>query len=47
MRAHAAMGNMAEALRAYEHCRNVITAELGVDPSPQTRAAYEELLQAL
>ena len=47
MRAHAAMGNTAEALRAYEHCRHVIAEELGVDPSPQTKATYEQLLQSL
>ena len=37
----------AEALRAYEHCRHVIAEELGVDPSPQTKATYEQLLQSL
>lgn len=47
MRAHAAMGNTAEALRAYEHCRHVIAEELGVDPSRQTKATYEQLLQSL
>lgn len=47
MRALAAMGNTAEALRAYEHCRHVIAEELGVDPSPQTKATYEHLLQSL
>jgi DNA-binding SARP family transcriptional activator len=47
MRAHAAMGNAAEGLRAYEHCRRMIARELGVDPSPQTKAAYETLLQSL
>jgi DNA-binding SARP family transcriptional activator len=41
------MGNTAEALRAYEHCRNLIASELGVDPSPQTKATYERLLQSL
>ena len=47
MRAHAAMGNTAEGLTAYEHCRRMIARELGVDPSPQTKAAYETLLQSL
>ena len=47
MRAHAAMGNTAEALRAYEDCRKLIARELGVDPSPQTKAAYEHVLQSL
>ncbi len=47
MRALAAMGNTAEALKAYEHCRNLIATELGVDPSPQTKATYESLLESL
>lgn len=47
MRAHAATGNSAEALQAYEQCRRRIARELGVDPSPATRAAYEALLQSL
>ncbi len=47
MRAHAAMGNTAEGLKAYEHCRKLIARELGVDPSPQTKASYETLLQSL
>ena len=44
MRAHAAMGNTAEALLAYEACRRLIAEELGVDPSPQTKATYEAVL---
>ena len=46
MRALGAMGNTAEALRAYENCRKIIVRELGVDPSPQTKAEYETLLRA-
>jgi len=45
MRAQAAMGNTAEALLAYEACRRLIADELGVDPSPQTKAVYEAVLQ--
>ena len=44
MQAHAAAGNRAEALRAYERCRRLLAEELGVDPSPETEAAYLELL---
>jgi DNA-binding SARP family transcriptional activator len=45
MRAHAAMGNLAEALRAYEECRRLLQRELGVGPSPQTRAVHEAVLR--
>jgi DNA-binding SARP family transcriptional activator len=47
MRAHAAAGNTAEALRVYERCRTLIAEELGVNPSPQTKAVHAELLQSL
>jgi DNA-binding SARP family transcriptional activator len=44
MRAHAARGDRAEALRVYERCRRLLADELGVDPSPQTEAVFLELL---
>jgi len=44
MRAHAARGDRAEALRVYERCRRLLAEELGVDPSPQTEAVFLELL---
>jgi SARP family transcriptional regulator, regulator of embCAB operon len=47
MRAHAAAGNTAEALRVYEQCRALIAEELGVPPSPETRALHGELLRSL
>ncbi|HSJ15403.1 MAG TPA: bacterial transcriptional activator domain-containing protein [Longimicrobiales bacterium] len=47
MRAHAGAGNTAEALRAYEQCRAMIADELGVSPSPETRALHTELLRSL
>lgn len=47
MRAHAAAGNAAEALRVYERCRVLMSRELGVIPSPETRAVHSELLRAL
>ena len=44
MAALAAAGNRAEALRAYQRLRRVLADELGVDPSPETEAAYLALL---
>jgi SARP family transcriptional regulator, regulator of embCAB operon len=46
MRAHAAVGNRAEALRVYERCRSLFSEELGVHPSPQTEAVYLEILRS-
>ena len=45
MRAHAASGNSAEALLAYERCRKLLAEELGVDPSRATKAIHEEILR--
>lgn len=47
MRAHTAAGNAAEALRVYEQCRVLISDELGVPPSPETRALHAEVLRSL
>lgn len=47
MRAHAAAGNAAEALRVYEACRCLIVEELGVDPSRETKAVHAAVLEAL
>jgi DNA-binding SARP family transcriptional activator len=44
MRLHMNRGNRAEALRTYEHCRDILARELGVTPSPQTESAYREML---
>jgi DNA-binding SARP family transcriptional activator len=46
MRAHAAAGNRADALRAYERCRYLLAEELGVSPSPQTEAVYLDILRS-
>jgi DNA-binding SARP family transcriptional activator len=46
MRAHAAVGNRAEALRVYERCRGLLSEELGVPPSPQTEAVYLDILRS-
>ena len=40
IRAHAELGNAAEAKRAYENCRTVLASELGIEPSAQTQLIY-------
>ena len=44
MRLHAARGDRARAVRIYHLCASTLEHELGVDPSPDTRAAYDALL---
>jgi peptide/nickel transport system substrate-binding protein len=44
MHAHAAAGNRAEALQAYERCRRLLAEDLGAYPSPETESIYRELL---
>ena len=44
MRLHGARGDRARALRAYHACAAALARELGVEPSPPTRAAYEALV---
>ena len=39
-------GNRAEALRAYERCRQLLRDELGVSPSAETEAVYLGILKA-
>jgi YVTN family beta-propeller protein len=46
MQVHAAAGNPAEALRVYERCRRFLADELGAYPSPETEAAYVEILRS-
>ncbi|MEZ4735834.1 MAG: AAA family ATPase [Caldilineaceae bacterium] len=43
---YAASGDRAAALRQYEACVAILERELGVDPLPETRAAYEAALSA-
>src|SRR5215204_1291202 len=44
MRLHAASGQLARALQTYHLCSATLERELGVEPSPATRAAYGTLL---
>ena len=46
MHGYAGLGETQRALREYESCRAVLADELGVDPSPQTRALHLQLLSA-
>lgn len=45
MRAHAASGNRAEAVRAYHRCRELLADELGVSPSAETESTYLRILR--
>ena len=45
MRLYALDGDRAAALRTYHTCATAVQRELGMDPSPATRQAYERLLQ--
>jgi DNA-binding SARP family transcriptional activator len=45
MRALAAGGNVADALRIYERLASRLRDDLGVDPGPQTKEAHRELLK--
>jgi len=45
MRCEAALGNRAEAVRAYHRCRELLREQLGVDPSPETQALFVTLLR--
>jgi DNA-binding SARP family transcriptional activator len=45
MRAHAAAGNRAEALRVYATCRKLFRDELGAEPSEQTASVFLGILR--
>jgi DNA-binding SARP family transcriptional activator len=45
MRAHAACGNRAEAVLAYERCRRLLGDEMGIVPDHETRALHHALLR--
>jgi SARP family transcriptional regulator, regulator of embCAB operon len=46
MRAHAAAGNRAEALRVYANCRKLFRSELGAEPSERTAGVFLSILRA-
>jgi DNA-binding SARP family transcriptional activator len=45
MRAHAELGEIGMALRAFEECRVHLADELGTDPSPQTQELHLQILR--
>jgi DNA-binding SARP family transcriptional activator len=45
IRACAAAGNKADALRRYERCREILAEDLGVDPAPATQALHMQVLR--
>ena len=45
MRAYAAAGERALALRQYHACRTVLRREQGIEPDPETRALYAAVLR--
>ena len=44
IRAYAALGNAADAKRAYDHCREILAERLGIGPSSQTERVYHSTL---
>ena len=46
MRAHAAAGNRAEALRVFARCRRLFREELGAEPSEHTASTFLAILRA-
>src|SRR5437773_5037342 len=45
MRLYVEMGRRGAALRQYQHCVGVLQRELGVEPEPETKALYQEILR--
>lgn len=44
IRAHLAQDNRSEAIVAYHRCRDVLVAELGIEPAPATERVYRRAL---
>jgi DNA-binding SARP family transcriptional activator len=45
MRLYAEMGRRGAALRQYQHCVGVLQRELGVEPEPETKELFQEILR--
>jgi DNA-binding SARP family transcriptional activator len=44
MRAHAALGQAASAIQAFQRCRDALRARLGLEPTEATRALYRQIV---
>ena len=44
IRAHGAVGERANVVRQYERCRDLLQVELGVQPLPETEAAFRQAM---
>lgn len=44
---HRRRGDRASAVRAYHRCVELLSSELGVDPAPETRALYQQLVEGV
>lgn len=45
MRGYADLGRRGTALRQYQHCVGLLGRELGIEPEPETKALYQEILR--
>ena len=45
MQSYARLGRAADAAETYNRCRRALQAALSVEPSPETRAIYDRILQ--
>jgi DNA-binding SARP family transcriptional activator len=44
MRAHAALGNRGAVKDQFEGLKRLLESELGVEPSPETKKLYQQLI---
>ena len=44
MQAYAAQGRRSEALRQFQHCKQILHEELGISPTPETTHVYHSIL---
>lgn len=44
MKAHAGLGDQVMVSDTYQRCRQILASEMGLEPSPETRLLYEQIL---